>query len=62
MEIETMKNKEKIDNEKRAFKIKREAYIPSPTFPLGPITRPVGNLFYDEYLRMLEEAKKIEEK
>ena len=62
MEIETMKNKEKTDNEKRAFKTKREFYVPSPNSPLGPVTRPVGNIFYEEYLRLLEESKKEEEK
>lgn len=28
---------------------------------LGPVTRPVGNIFYEEYLRMIEESKKAEE-
>jgi len=31
-------------------------------FKIWPITRPFGIVFYDEYLSMLEEAKKIEEK
>lgn len=37
------------------FKIKRGPWwVPSPSFPLGPVTRPVGHLFCDEYLMVKE--------